>query len=90
MTTIPVKEAAKRIRKAIKSHPDGKKLSVKMDRGTAYGYIDISGSADEFRNFTDEERSLLESYGMYPGGNFSCIPPEGRSFWVEKIESFKF
>lgn len=88
MTTIPVKEAAKRIRTAIKSHSAGKKISVRMDRGTAYGYIDISGSADEFRNFTDKERSLLESFGMHPGGNFSCVPPEGRDFWVEKIESF--
>ena len=83
---IPVKEAAKRIRKAIKSHTDGKKISVKMCTGTAHGYIDISGSED-FGNFSDSERKLLKSFGMHPGGNFSCISPEGRTFWVNELEA---
>ena len=59
-------------------------LSVKRGSGTAYGWIEISGSKDEFHNFTDEERKALGEFGLNAGGNFTVISPEDRKYYVEK------
>jgi hypothetical protein len=59
-------------------------LSVTRGRGTAYGWIDISGSGPWGR-FTDEEREYLRSVGLQPGGNFCVIAPEDREYWYHKL-----
>lgn len=58
-------------------------LSVKRGRGTAYGWIEISGSK-EFGNFTEKEKQALDKFGLNYGSNFSVISPENREHYVEK------
>lgn len=79
---ISTKLAAKVIRKALKTRC--KTLSVRMDRGTAYGWISIWGSG-EFSEFTDDEKKALDEVGMNYGGNCAVISPESRDYWVEKL-----
>ena len=62
-------------------------LSVRRGSGTAYSWIEISGSKDQFHNFTDEENKALKDFGMTPGGNFADISPEDRKFYVEKAKT---
>jgi len=71
------------IRKALKSLCPT--LSVRRDRGTAYGWIDISGSG-RWREFTEAEKEALERFGLNYGGNCAQISPEGRKFWVERAK----
>jgi len=59
-------------------------LSVKRGSGTAYGWVEVWGSRDEFRNFTNDERKALEEFGINAGGNCAVISPEDRKFYVEK------
>jgi len=59
-------------------------LSVKRGSGTAYGWIEISGSKDEFHNFTENEVKAIKEFGISPGGNFAVISPEDRKYYVEK------
>jgi len=59
-------------------------LSVRRGSGTAYGWIDVWGSGDEFRNFTDEEKQALEKFGLGYGGNCAVIAPESREYYVKK------
>ena len=61
-------------------------LSVRRGSGTAYSWIEISGSKDQFHNFTDKENQALKDFGMSPGGNFADISPEDRKFYVEKAK----
>jgi hypothetical protein len=79
---IDSKLACKVIRKALKTKC--KTLSVRIGRGTAYGWIDIRGSG-RWGEFTEAERKTLDEVGLGYGANFSCIPPENREFWVEKL-----
>jgi len=79
---ISTKLAAKVIRKALKTKC--KTLSVRMDRGTAYGWITVWGSG-EFSEFTNEEKKALDEVGMSYGGNCAVISPESVDFWVEKL-----
>ncbi|MHA1267922.1 MAG: hypothetical protein ACTSRS_22050 [Candidatus Helarchaeota archaeon] len=74
------KEDAKIIRKALK------KLcpifSVRMARGTAYGWIDVwCGDGWEF---SKQEKEALETFGLNYGGNSAVISPESRQFWVRR------
>lgn len=79
---VDLDTAIKGIRKVLKAKCP--KLSVTRARGTAYGWIDISGSG-EFGEFTDKEREVLKSLGLQPGGNFCVISPEERGYWYHKL-----
>lgn len=77
------KEEIAIIRKAIKKRCPS--LSVRGGRGTAYGWVEISGSG-EFSNFSETERKVLKEMGFTPGGNFAVISPEDRRHWVKKLQ----
>lgn len=79
---ISTKLAAKVIRKALKSRC--RTFSVRMARGTAYGWIDIWGSG-EFLEFTEEEKQVLDEFGMNYGGNCTVIGPDSTDFWVKRL-----
>ena len=72
------------IRKALKNLCPT--LSIRRGSGTAYGWIDVWGSGDEFRNFTDEEKRALEKFGLNYGGNCAVISPEDRKYYAEKAQ----
>ena len=61
-------------------------LSVRRGSGTAYGWIDILGSGDEFHNFTEKEKQARDIFGLGYGMNASVISPEDRKYWVEKAQ----
>jgi hypothetical protein len=79
---IDTKTAAKVIRKALKSKC--KTLKVRIARGTAYGWIDIWGSG-ELSEFTDEEKKVLEEFGLNHGANCAVISPDDVDYWVQKL-----
>jgi len=58
-------------------------ISVKKNRGTSYGWINITGS-DEFGEFTDQEREALLKAGLNPGGNYEVICPGSRKILYVK------
>lgn len=58
-------------------------LSVRNGKGTAWGWVEISGSL-EYGNFTEAESSALRSVGLTPGGNFAVISPDERRRWATK------
>jgi len=62
-------------------------LSVRRGTGTAYSWIEVSGSL-EFGEFTQEEKAALEKFGLNYGLNFSVISPENRDHYVEKAKVF--
>lgn len=70
------------IRKAIKKAVPT--VSVRGGRGTAWGWVEISGSG-ECGTFTDAERVGLTALGLSLGGNFSVISPDSRGFWQKKL-----
>jgi len=74
------KEQVKLVRQRIKR--ECPTLSVRMARGTGYGWVHISGSATEFGNFTDEEKKALERLGLRYGGNATVISPENRKHYL--------
>lgn len=69
------------IRKALKKLAPT--LSVRRDRGTAYGWIVIRGSGS-FGEFTGKEKRALEKFGLNYGANCALISPEERRYYVEK------
>jgi len=72
-------EAVKMIRKAIKSLAPT--VSVRRGKGTAYGWIDIDGTADEFGHFTNQEKEGLTKFGFYNvSGNLVLINPDDREW----------
>ena len=74
------KEDAKIIRKALKKLCPT--FSVRMARGTAYGWIDVwCGDGWEF---SKQEKEALETFGLNYGGNSAVISPESRQFWVRR------
>lgn len=79
---ISTKLAAKVIRKALKTKC--KTLSIRMDRGTAYGWISIWGSG-QFSEFTEEEKKALDWFGIRYGANCAVISPDSRDYWLEKL-----
>jgi hypothetical protein len=72
------------IRKALKSLC--KTLSVKRGGGTAYPWVEISGSL-EFGEFTEEEKRALEVFGLNYGGNLALISPENRDYYTMRAIS---
>lgn len=78
---IPPKVASKVIRTALRER--AKTLHVKLDRGTAYGWITIW--AGDYWDFTEEEkRAIKEVLGEEAGGNCHVISPESREFYTKK------
>ena len=80
---VPSSEAIKRIRKVLKARC--KTLSVRMGKGTAYGWVEIWGSG-EYGNFTTEEKAALDHFGLKYGGNCCLIGPDETNYWVRKLE----
>ena len=73
---MSLKEEISTIRKAIKNRC--KTLSVRMGKGTAYGWIEISGSL-EFGNFSEAEKIMLRALCLNFGGNFAVISPDDKT-----------
>jgi hypothetical protein len=61
-----------------------KTLSVRNSRGTAYGWIDIRGSKNEWGEFTVTEEKALEELGLRYGLNCANISPENRKYYLRK------
>lgn len=59
-------------------------LSVRNARGTAWGWVEVSGS-EPGGCFTPAERAALIELGLSPGGNFCVISPDSRGFWHKKL-----
>ena len=79
ITDVYGNEMVAMIRNIIKSG-HGKTLSVKRGRGTAYGWIDISGSG-KWGEFTELEREHMAGLGFdNMGGNHHGISPEERRY----------
>lgn len=70
------------IRKLIKAQVPG--VSVRNGRGTAYGWVEISGSG-EYGNFTPEQFEGLKALGIAPCANFAVIPPLERGAFIERL-----
>ena len=84
MTT---KEDVAEIRKLIKKKCPT--ISVRMDRGTAYGWVDISAKGG--RTFSQAETKCLSDLGLVASPrvktNWVVIAPEDRSKWIKKLKS---
>lgn len=82
--TIPGehKEKIKLLRKWIKKVAPT--VSVRMGRGTAWGWVEISGSGYGGK-FTDKEKKDLDSLGFSYGGNFSVISPDEVEYYLAKV-----
>lgn len=78
-------EEIKIIRKWIKSQPGLEKLHVKNGAGTAYGWVEISGSGI-YGDFGPAERKILNQIGINCGGNFAVISPDDRRHYVAKAQ----
>ena len=65
------------------------RLSVRKGRGTAWGWIDIGGSAAN-GYFTDEEALGLRTLGLSPGANACVISPEDREYWLGKLRELNY
>jgi hypothetical protein len=64
-------------------------VSVRCGKGTAWGWVDIWGSADEFKTFSETERKALSDLGLNCGGNCSNISPQDRKYYINKWLSSK-
>ena len=67
------KEDIKKVRKIIKKRCPT--VSVRMGKGTAWGWADIS-SRKIGALFTEKEKKCLRSFGLRPGSNWDNIPPD--------------
>ena len=76
------KENIKTLRKWIKKFAPT--VSVRMGRGTSWGWVEISGSG-QGGSFTDKEKKDLDSMGLSYGGNFSVISPDEVEYYIAKI-----
>ena len=79
-------EQIKRIRQIIKKKCPT--VSVRNARGTAWGWVEIRGSGDEFHMFTREEAKALYELNLLssPDAKTNCavIAPEDRAFVLKK------
>ena len=57
-------------------------ISVRMGKGTSWGWVDIS-SKDIGARFTDKEIKCLKGLNMNPGSNWDLISPEDRGKFIE-------
>ncbi len=71
------KETAK-VRKIIKDRCPT--VSVKMGKGTAYGWVDIWSKGIRF---TDKEKKCLKSFGFTPGSNAANLLPAERKVFIK-------
>ena len=58
-------------------------LSVRKGRGTAYSWIDITGSG-KFGDLTETEKEALKRFGLHGTGNVEHISQDDRRHYVEK------
>ena len=80
------KERVKVLRKEIKKRVPT--VSVKMARGTAYGWVEIWGSGPEYGEFTGAELDGMESMGMGRNlGNCRVIQPTMIQTWINRLTS---
>ncbi len=79
---IPPAEAIKVIRSNLKRKC--KTLSVRMGRGTAYGWIEIWSSGDMFN---DAERAALVHFGIKHGGNCAVISTEEQPYVIRRMNA---
>jgi hypothetical protein len=80
---METKEEIAKIRKLLKMLTPT--VSVRNGRGTAWGWVEISGSG-EYGNFTDSEKEGLMKAGLSYGGNFAVIHPDDREYRIEKLK----
>ena len=66
---VPLSDKLSAIRKLMKSHCKG--LSMRMSRGTGYGWVHIRGNADDFGHLSEEQETFLKSIGLKTGLNFN-------------------
>jgi hypothetical protein len=71
-----------RIRKFIKARC--KTISVRNGTGTAYGWLEISGSGPG-GEFNDSEKETLRSLNIGFGQNFSVMDYDGQFYFLEKV-----
>jgi hypothetical protein len=76
------------IRKYLKTQSKG--FKVRNDRGTAYGWCIISGSANNFGGFTNEEAQILDNFGLNGYSNCELIKPENLDYWCLKVYKHLF
>ncbi len=81
-TYRPAKDDAADLRRLLRAK--GFTGSVRLGRGSACSWVDISGSLPG-GEFTQAERDLLRGLGMSPGGNFCVIAPEERRIWIDRL-----
>ncbi len=81
-TTMSTKDEIAEIRRLIKQRIPT--VSIRNGRGTAWGWVEISGSM-RGGCFTFTEQKGLEALGFHPGGNFAVISPDSRNFWLHKL-----
>ena len=73
------KENVKAIRSMLKK--EAPTLSIRMAKGTARSWVDVSGSKDQFGNFTIKEKSAFTKFGLRPT---SVLSPEEQSYLLGK------
>ena len=74
------KDQVKLIRRIIKKKCPT--VSVRMAKGTAWGYVDIT-SRDIGARFTAKEVKCLKGIGLNPGSNFEVISPDARKKFID-------
>lgn len=70
------------IRKRIKA--ECSTLSVRLARGTAYGYVEVRGSG-EYGHFTDAEIAVLQRLSIPSGLNLAVIDRGARRRWAAEL-----
>ena len=86
MTTQTGQQEIDSIRKAIKRVAPT--VHVRRGRGTARWWIEVSGSADEWGNFTNREKLQLQELGILHGANFAVIGPDDRDRVAHKLGAY--
>ena len=81
---MSTKEEAEIIRRHLKSLC--KTLSVRLGKGTAYGWIRIRGSGP-CGDFTDTENKILTEIGLTTGMNCVNIAPGDRHYWLSHLQN---
>ncbi|MFH2109988.1 MAG: hypothetical protein ABIJ47_01885 [Candidatus Bathyarchaeota archaeon] len=59
-------------------------VSIRRGRGTAAGWLDISGSKDEYGNFTDAEKQQLATLGITASSNSHGMDFDDKVRFIER------
>jgi len=59
-------------------------VSIRKGTGTARGWLDVSGSKDEYGNFTDQEKKQLEALGISASGNVHPMDFDEKAHFIER------